>query len=455
MKRIATLSVALLLVVVSTSGAQADEVTDWNQTMLRSALVAGSSPLAMSRVAALVQAAVFDAVNGIDARYTPMYVNPAAPAGASRRAAVVQAAYVMLSRLYGTGAATPSGAQQVTLDARRTVALTDIAGNESGASIASGIAWGQFVADQIWLVRSTDGSSTTAPFPDNPAIGQWRRTPNLPVSAALSAPGVGYLQFSAQTPWVMNSPLQFRPGPPPAVTSVQYAREFNETKAMGSFSSTARTPDQTIYSLFWNSGTATYIWNRVALSLIDRRGKDYDGRKDRDDRDDLQGFWDDGRRGRRNGLLENARLLGALDVAMADAAIGCWDAKYEHHFWRPITAIRDLADDGNPATTPDPTWVPMFATPGHPEYPSGHSCISGAAAVVLAREFGERTAFTAESDLMVGVTRSYRSFSAALDEVKNARIFSGIHFRTACDVGQALGAAVARLVLEEKFQRVP
>jgi hypothetical protein len=440
MKRVAHVWVLVLLILLVAHPARADDVTDWNQTMLRAGLVAGSSPLIMTRVAALVQAAVFDAVNGINPRYTPIRVTPAAPAGASRRAAAVQAAYAMLSRLYG---ATPANAQQVTFDARRTVSLAAIAAHESGASIASGIAWGQAVADQIWAWRSTDGFSTTGPFPDNLAIGQWRRTPNLPVSSALSAPGVGYLQFSLQTPWVMTSPMQFRPGAPPALTSVQYATDFNEVKTMGSFASAARTPDQTTYSLFWNSGTATYLWNRVALSLIN----------DHDDKGDHDG-WDNGRHGPRNSLLENARILGALDVAMADAAIACWDAKYEHHYWRPITAIRETADDGNAATTPDSTWVPMFATPGHPEYPSGHSCISGAAAAVLGDEFGARRRFTMESDLMIGVVRAYRGFAEALEEVKNARIFSGIHFRTATEVGTTLGATVAQFVLSERFQRI-
>jgi len=133
--------------------------------------------------------------------------------------------------------------------------------------------------------------------------------------------------------------------------------------------------------------------------------------------------------------------------------IACWDAKYEYHYWRPITAIRETADDGNPATTPDPNWVPMFATPGHPDYPSGHSCVSGAAGVILADRFGERTRFSIETDVMLGVVRDYRSFSSALEEVKNARIFSGIHFRSACDDGQALGRSVAGYVLDNALQR--
>ena len=249
-------------------------------------------------------------------------------------------------------------------------------------------------------------------------------------------------------PWAIDSPSQFRPAGPPALTSAQYAKDFNETKTMGSQTSAARTADQTIYSLFWNSGSATYLWNNTALSLIDAP----DGRRDDDDRDrDHHG---DGDRDHRSQLLENARLLASLDVAMADAAIGCWDAKYTYTFWRPITAIRETADDGNAATTPDPTWTPLFATPAFPEYTSGHSCVSGAAAAVLTNEFGNRVRFDMTSDQMIGVVRSFRRLSDALEEVKNARIFAGIHFRTACEDGTTLGAAVAQFVLDHKFQRV-
>jgi hypothetical protein len=143
-----------------------------------------------------------------------------------------------------------------------------------------------------------------------------------------------------------------------------------------------------------------------------------------------------------------------MDVAMADAAIGCWEAKYTYHFWRPITAIRETADDGNPATTPDPTWTPLFSTPAHPDYPSGHSCVSGAATGILEPEFGEHTHFDMKNDLMLGVTRSFRSFNDALQEMKSARVFAGIHFRTATEDGVGLGQAVAQYVLDHNFQRV-
>jgi hypothetical protein len=175
--------------------------------------------------------------------------------------------------------------------------------------------------------------------------------------------------------------------------------DFNETKSMGSMTSATRTADQTIYAWLWASSTASYLWNHVALSLMER---------ERDSSDD------DWRHGRHpSSTLENARLLALLNLAIADAAIGCWDAKYTYVFWRPITAISLADTDGNPATMADPTWMPLFATPAHPEYPSGHSCLSGAAGRVLANYFGEHTSFSVDSDVMAGVTRSFTSFSAS------------------------------------------
>jgi membrane-associated phospholipid phosphatase len=212
--------------------------------------------------------------------------------------------------------------------------------------------------------------------------------------------------------------------------------DFNETKMMGSISSATRTPDQTIYAWFWNASTVSYLWNHLADVLIEQG--------DRDEGDDSGQ-----RRGQgHNSLLENARLLALLDLAMADAGIACWEAKYHYVFWRPVTAIPLADTDGNPATSPDPLWIPLFATPNFPEYPSGHSTVSAAAAVVLANFFGEKSRFTVDNDLMIGVSRSFSSFSQALDEVKNARVFAGIHFRSACDDGQATGTQVGNWVLD-------
>jgi hypothetical protein len=446
MRRLAGLGLALLL-TAGASNASADEVTDWNAMMLRVAVIAGTSPLNMARVTAIVQASVFDAVNGIDRRYTPIHVAPAAPPGASRRAAAVQAAYVALIKHYGTGGlfVPPAANQQGPLDSKRRAALTAIADDEDSAAINAGIAWGQTVADAIWAWRSTDGFNTNPPtFTGSTSLGQWRQTPNAP-AAGTSTAGVGFPQVSAMTPWAMASPSEFRSPAPYAPTiaaalaSSRYAADFNETKAMGSNASAIRSGDETIYALLWAAGSASYLWNNAALSLIDGRNRD---RRDASPRN------------QQNTLLENARLLAAMDVAMADASIGCWDAKYAYNWWRPITAIRETADDGNPLTTPDPSWAPMFATPAHPEYPSGHSCVSGAATVVLAKEFGDHVPFSITSDVLVGVERSFHGLTEALEEVKNARIFAGIHFRLACDVGTELGFKAAENVLATMFQRI-
>jgi len=423
LKRFGSLALGLATVLMASSIARADDVTDWNQHMLRAGTVRGTSPLVMSRVAAIVQASVFDAVNGIDRKYMPVHVPPGGDAGASRRAAVVEAAYTALVALYPT--------QKSTFDARLAVSLTAIASDphETAVGIASGVAWGQTVANGILSWRATDGfTPAPAPFVGGNAVGEWR-----PTSPGL-LPGAGP-QFAYMTPWSISAPSQFRPGGPPALTSARYTADFNETKTMGSISSTIRSSDQTIYAWFWAASTATYIWNHLADSLILR--------DERDENDDS------GRsHNRRNSLLRNARLLALVDIAMADAAIACWEAKYYYVFWRPVTAIPLADTDGNSATISDPAWMPLFATPAHPEYPSGHSTVSGAAARVLASFFGERERFTLDNDLLIGVTRSFRSFSESLDEVKNARIFAGIHFRSACDDGQAIGTQVANWVLD-------
>jgi len=393
----------------------------WGSTDV-SAAIAGRR-LGSLRVAAIVQASVFDAVNGIDRKYMPVHVPPGGDAGASRRAAVVEAAYTALVALYPT--------QKSTFDARLAVSLTAIASDphETAVGIASGVAWGQTVANGILSWRATDGfTPAPAPFVGGNGVGEWRPTPPGLL------PGAGP-QFAYMTPWSISAPSQFRPGGPPALTSARYTADFNETKTMGSISSTIRSSDQTIYAWFWAASTATYIWNHLADSLILR--------DERDENDDS------GRsHNRRNSLLRNARLLALVDIAMADAAIACWEAKYYYVFWRPVTAIPLADTDGNSATISDPAWMPLFATPAHPEYPSGHSTVSGAAARVLASFFGERERFTLDNDLLIGVTRSFRSFSESLDEVKNARIFAGIHFRSACDDGQAIGTQVANWVLD-------
>jgi PAP2 superfamily len=419
---------------------RADVVTDWNKLAFRVSLIGGASSLNAGRVAAIVQAAVFDALNGIDRRYTPIHVAPPDSClGASRRMAVVQAAYEILSKVYGATATAAN--QQPTLDGRYAASLADIRSRERGASVDNGIACGHEVATAIWIWRSTDGFSTALPpFTGVNAPGQWRSTPTDPYPG-VPQPMTG-LPYATMTTWVVPNHAFFQMlSGPPALGSVQYLRDLAETQTMGSRASVARTPDQTNGAWLWASASASYFWNAVALQLIEARAQDRDHDSDRDDR--LRGENEHGG-GDSDRLLENARVLAALNVAMADAAIGCWDQKVKYNFWRPITAIRESGD---------PTWTPLFATPAHQDYPSGHSCISGAATTILADEFGERTPFTLRSDVLVGVPRTFRRFSEALEDVKNARVFAGIHFRTACDDGTVLGTAVAQYVLDNAFQR--
>jgi len=419
---------------------RADVVTDWNKLAFRVSLIGGASSLNAGRVAAIVQSAVFDAVNGIDRRYAPIHVAPPDSClGASRPAAVVQAAYEILSKVYGATATASN--QQPTLDGRYAASLADIRSRERGASMDRGIACGHEVATSIWTWRSTDGFSTPLPpFTGVTAPGQWRSTPADPYPGA-ALPMTG-LQYATMTTWVVPNHAFFQMlSGPPALGSAQYLRDLAETQMMGSRTSGVRTPDQTNSAWLWASSSAAYLWNTVALQLIEARAHDRDHDSDRDDR--FRG--ESERHGvDRDRLLENARILAALNVAMADAAIGCWDQKVKYNFWRPITAIRESGDS---------TWTPLFATPAHQDYPSGHSCLSGAATAILADEFGERTPFTLKSDVLVGVSRTFRGFAEALEDVKNARVVAGIHFRTACDDGTVLGKAVAQYVLDNAFQR--
>src|SRR6266542_3926106 len=404
-----------LVGLAGVSGARADEVSDWNQNMFTAVFTAKTTALFTTRVTALVQSAVFDAINGVYNRYTSVHVPPAAPSGASARAAVVQAAYASLLYLYPL--------QKATLDtqlAASLASLNDEPGGTFGQSVQRGLAWGQYVADQIWAWRSTDGiTPNPPPFLGGTDIGEWRPTP--PAFASGAGP-----QFAYMTTWVIPSRDPFRPAGPPALASAQYAADVNECQLMGHTNSATRTADQTLFSIFWNGNTAGF-WNRTALQMAERY--------------DLC-------------LLDKAHLLALMNLAEADAVLCCWEAKYLYVLWRPITAIQNADLDPNPATIADPTWTPLLITPAHPEYPSGHSTASGAASAVLAAFFGDDNDFSVTSELTPGVTRYYSSFSGAELEIRDARVFGGIHFRTACVDGQSVGRQVANYVLQNAFLRV-
>jgi hypothetical protein len=410
----ASVALAALTATGAAPGARpagADEVTEWHEHMLAALVTAGANPIVSTRDAALVSAAVFDAVNGIERRYEPIHVPAEAPRGASKRAAAVQAAYVVLSTRYP--------AQAEGLEAKRTASLEAIA--DGGNSLELGVAWGQEVAEAILEWRSTDGFTPSPPaYTGGTDPGEWRPTP--PANAAGLLP-----QFATMTPWGLDSSDQFRPPGPNALDSDAYLEEFNEVKSMGSSGSTLRTAEQTDFCRFWQTSTPTFLWNRVALDLM----------ADTD-----------------NDLSDHARLLAQMNLSIADAIISCWDAKYQYSFWRPITAIRLADTDGNDDTIADSSWTPLLATPPFPEHTSGHSSASSAAVTVLAEFFGDDTSFTVKSHTNLSWTRSFSSFSSSLDEVADARVFAGIHFRKACDDGAVAGYAVAIHILENLMGRI-
>ena len=397
--------------------ASPDPVLEWINIMNNTVLADGTSPFITSRIAAMVSASVFDAVNGIDPRFQPLHVPPNAPGNASQRAAAIQAAYVILADAYP--------AQSAALTAQRNASLGIL--TENAKSIAAGVAWGQTVADAIWAWRLTDGNAPPPPpfegvlgIVGTPAaVGYWRPTPPL------NAPGAG-TQLATMTPWVLVRASQFRLAPPYALNTAQYAADLNETKTMGALSGSPRTADQSELALFWQSNTPL-TWDRVAAQISVERGLSFH---------------------------ENAHIFALLNVTMADAVIACWDSKYRYSFWRPITAIRE----GLTPTDADPTWEPWLdffkpGTPAFPEYPSAHASISGSAAFILASIFGDNTSFTVTSESRPG-TRSFSSFSSAVSEIADARVFGGIHFRTSCVLGNTLGRDVAHFVARHAMRRL-
>ena len=409
---------------VSASATASDPVLEWMKITNDTIVAAGTSPLFTGRQVALVSASVFDAVNGIGSRrYDPIHVTAKASRHASRRAAAIQAAYAILVKLYP--------AQTASLTTQRNASLAAITPVPPGESLQSGVDWGQAVADAIWDWRSTDGFN---PNPAPPFLGVLGRT-SLPIAAGVwrptpkadgsdGNPGAGP-QFATMTPWVMLRASQFRPDPPYPLlangqfdfASAAYLADYEETKSKGVYSGSARTADESELALFWAGNTPLYCI-RIAMEVSAAQQLT---------------------------LIDNAHLFALLNLAMADAAIACWDAKYRFVVWRPITAIREGSVDQDPSWKP---WLDFYpaGTPAHPEFPSGHSTVSGAAVSILGSVFGDNTPFTIDSDVRPG-TRSFPSFSAALAEIHDARVFGGIHWRTACRVGSAVGEAVAGYVL--------
>ena len=399
----------------------ADDVLDWNAMFNRAIVLSSYVSAGAFRPAAIVHASMFDAVNGIERRYEPIHVTAHGPREASRRAAVIQAAYASMLNLFPT--------QKAALDAQLATSLANLANSdtddneeeakEDAESIALGISWGQYVADQIWAWRSTDGfNPSPSTYTGSTLVGKWRPTP--PAFANGLFPSLPHT-----LPWVIPSPSSFRPPGPPSLTSAAYTAAFNEVKSVADTNSTTRTVDQTMAARFW-AGTALMFWNRAAATAALKR---------------------------HTTLSETARLFALLNLAMADGAISCWDAKYYYEFWRPITAIRLASTDGNPDTGEQADWTPLIVTPPYPEYSSGHATVTGAAQAVLTSYFGHNMPVQGWSEVFGPSTvRNWPNFSAAADEANLARIWGGMHFRFAVVDARAAGNTIGAYVMSHAVQ---
>jgi membrane-associated phospholipid phosphatase len=387
----------------------ADTVYLWNAVALQAIRVDKTAPPLAARDLAIVQVAVDDAVTTVSRKLTartPGY-------DVALDAAVVAAADRALDALFPAGASSFEG-----LMARSLAALP------AGPPRSFGVAVGRLAAGSVLADRRNDGALATVAYTPGTAPGQWVPTPPGFAKALLP-------QWPEVTPFALRSVSQFRPGPPPALTSRAYAEALNQVEQLGRSDSKVRTADQTAIAQFWADGAGTATppghWNEIAVQVSSSRGLD---------------------------TVRAAHVLAMLDVALADAGIACWDTKFTYNVWRPVTAIRAANVDGNPRTTADPTWTPLLVTPPFPSYDSGHSTFSAAAATVLSAVFGPQTRFAIGSDARPGEVRSFQSFAQAAAEAGISRIYGGIHFSFDNTAGLALGQKVGAFDLRHYAPKV-
>jgi hypothetical protein len=385
----------------------ADAVTDWNDITMAAVTASRPGPAGMLDVA-LVQVAVHDAVQAIDRRYEPYHVEIKGAKG-SRSAAVAAAARDVLAGMY------PDPAKVAALDA---VYFNYLA--EKGLSGDPGLQAGQRAAAGILPLRRMPPAVLPPPFTGGEGPGVWR-----PTESFIGTPPAPPSMSPMLTPWLaeidpftLTSPARFRAEPPPALTSARYAKDYAEVKALGALSGGARTPEQTDIAYFYSDNFFTQ-WNRALRAIAEKNV---------------------------HKVGDTARLFALANLATADALISSWDSKRHYVFWRPITAIREGDNDGNAATAGDPTWQPLINTPNYPDYTSGANNLSGAMTRTLQLFFGTDKMYfevTSLAPLAVKKTRAYRRFSDAAQDVVDARIYLGIHFRFADTAARTQGSRVA------------
>ena len=386
--------------------ANADAVTDWNVEAGEIVVAAKLGTPPANRVLAIVQTAVYDATNAITRRYPASGTSFEAPPGASVEAAIAAANRVTLAKLV------PS--QQAAIDAAYQDALAIVT---DGPAKSAGIAAGDKAALAVLALRAEDGFAAVETYRPH-------TTPGVYVPTVIPV----FSQWPQRKTWLMTSPAQFRPDPPPALSSAVWARDYSEVKEIGGERSVRRTAGQTEIARFWESTMPT-IYHGLVRSVAAVPGRD---------------------------VTQNARLFAAVTQAIDDAVIAIFDAKYHYNFWRPITAIRNGDIDANDATERDPGWTPFIATPMHPEYPCAHCIVASTVGTVLQAEIGigPVPTLTTTSDTAMGAARSWTSIDDFVREVADARVFDGVHYRTSTEVGIAMGKKIGAMAVT-RYLRPP
>lgn len=395
--------IALLLSASALSDACADAVTEWNEQAGGIVVKAGLGPLPAERALAMVQASVYEAVNAITQRYPVSDLKLETASWASVEAAVAAANRAMLTKLV------PS--QQAIIDHAYQAAMRAIA---DGSAKSNGIAVGEKAVAGILARRANDEAAAGESYRPQTRAGTYVPTviPEAP-------------QWRYRTPWLMTNPSQFRPGPPPDLGSEVWVRDYNEVKALGGKQSRQRTAAQTDIARFWEE-VMPPIYHGIVRSVANIPGRD---------------------------ITRNARLFAAVTQASDDGLIAVFDAKYHYGFWRPLTAIRNGDIDGNDATERDESWVPFIETPMHPEYPCAHCITSGVVGTVLKAEIGNdpMPVLITTSHAAGDIARNWTSVDEFMQEVPNARIYDGVHYRNSGKVGTEMGKQIGRLAIE-KYQ---
>lgn len=394
------------------STAFVNPVIEWNRSLLLILRTPGAQPASIhsTRSFAMMHAAIFDAVNAIERTYTPYKVRLShVSRSASAEAAADQAAHDVLVSLYPTFTAALDSELQRDLEQIR-----------DGPRKEEGIQIGETVATEILVLRAGDGSNITLPpFVATAQPGTYQLTPPNFAPA-------DFLQWSRVTPFAIDSVSEFRPAPPPELTSDAYTQSFDEVKSLGLITSATRTADQTEIGKFWN-GNIQDFWNEIAQTAAMEHHLD---------------------------LAQSAHLFALMNISVADTVIAFFDAKYTYDLWRPVSAIQLAGSDNNPQTDPDTTWIPLSTkTAPDPSYPGAHSAISFAASRVLQSELGDHIALNVTSESLAGVIRHFTSFSGAAEEAGLSRIYAGQHFRFDHIAGLTLGRQVADSVISSILTR--